>query len=247
MSNWDLYALYYSPWSERARWGLDYCGLEYRYHEHIPFLGERSLRRRARPLGQKKVTAPLLVTGDQVVMDSFEILKHVDAAAEASALFADPAAMERWNEAVKKGLAAGRSRTVGRYLQDPEALREGAMAVSPKFLAGLFRPLAAHSVKYLRRKYAMDGDEAAHEADLRAALQTLRDGLNGQDYLVGGAFSAADIVATSLLQFVQPVKARHMRLPPATRTAWSFDELAKDFADLVAWRDAMYARHRFAN
>ena len=33
-------------------------------------------------------------------------------------------------------------------------------------------------------------------------------------------------------------------LAPAVREVWSNDELARSFADLVEWRDWLYADHR---
>jgi glutathione S-transferase len=31
---------------------------------------------------------------------------------------------------------------------------------------------------------------------------------------------------------------------PRTREAWTQPELAREFADVLAWRDAVYAKHR---
>jgi glutathione S-transferase len=47
-----------------------------------------------------------------------------------------------------------------------------------------------------------------------------------------------------LLQAVAPVADRYIRLGPATRQVWSQPELAAEFADLIAWRDTLYERHR---
>jgi glutathione S-transferase len=61
---------------------------------------------------------------------------------------------------------------------------------------------------------------------------------------VGGAFSFADIAMATALQLTVPVADGYVALGPATRAAWADDALAAEFADLVAWRDALYARHR---
>src|SRR6188508_1450752 len=57
-----LVQLYYSPWSERARWALDHHGLAYETVEHVPFLGEIRLRR---IVGKKaaRATVPVLIDG----------------------------------------------------------------------------------------------------------------------------------------------------------------------------------------
>jgi glutathione S-transferase len=46
------------------------------------------------------------------------------------------------------------------------------------------------------------------------------------------------------LQFVLPVEARYIALGPATRAVWTNPKLAEDYADLLAWRDRLYADHR---
>ena len=44
-----LYGLTQSAWTEKARWALEHHGIAYRYHEHVPVLGEVLLRLKARP------------------------------------------------------------------------------------------------------------------------------------------------------------------------------------------------------
>lgn len=38
--------------------------------------------------------------------------------------------------------------------------------------------------------------------------------------------------------------AASIRLGPATRAVWTQPALAAEFADLLAWRDGLYAAHR---
>jgi glutathione S-transferase len=51
-------------------------------------------------------------------------------------------------------------------------------------------------------------------------------------------------VVSGVLQAVVPVAHEFIRLGPASREAWTNPRLAADYADLVAWRDRLYARHR---
>jgi glutathione S-transferase len=48
------------------------------------------------------------------------------------------------------------------------------------------------------------------------------------------------------LVFVAPPTTGHVKLAPANRAAFADADLAAEFADLVAWRDALYARYRTA-
>ena len=71
----------------------------------------------------------------------------------------------------------------------------------------------------------------------------LRAALDGREHLLD-AFSFADITMATSLQFILPVDDRYIALGPATRDAWTHPTLASEYADLLAWRDRLYARHR---
>lgn len=246
MSRPRLYAIYYSPWSERARWALDYHDIDYRYREHVPFLGERLLRFRAGSnRSGKKATAPLLVLGDERINDSFDIASYADRVGAREPLIEDRALAAEWRDRIERGLGAARSCVTGRVLRDSDALRESAMAVSPAVFAGLFRPLARHGAGYIARKYRMDlEDEPANRQVMREVLTSIREALDGREHMAGERLSLVDIMATNLVQCVRPVQVPHMNLPPATFACWRSEELERDFADLVNWRDELYARAR---
>jgi glutathione S-transferase len=74
-----LYGLSQSPWTEKARWALDHHSVAYRYHEHVPVLGELLLRAKARsrPRGTK-ASVPLLTDGDAVLCSSLAIARHAE-------------------------------------------------------------------------------------------------------------------------------------------------------------------------
>jgi glutathione S-transferase len=47
-----------------------------------------------------------------------------------------------------------------------------------------------------------------------------------------------------MLQFVEPVSDRFIPLDPRTRRAWQDPVLAREYTDLLEWRDGLYERHR---
>jgi glutathione S-transferase len=59
-----------------------------------------------------------------------------------------------------------------------------------------------------------------------------------------GEFSYADVTMAQILTFVSPATTGHLKLRPANRAAFSDAKLAAEFADLLAWRDGIYARYR---
>lgn len=85
-----LVLLPYSPWSERASWALDHHDLVYRRVDHVPVIGERRLRRW---VGRREgpATVPVLIEGDTVLTQSWDVWTHPELAQE----FAD---LVRWRD-----------------------------------------------------------------------------------------------------------------------------------------------------
>jgi glutathione S-transferase len=240
----QLYSLFLSPWSERARWVLQHHGLPYRKIEHIPFLGERRLRRAVgNPKG--RVTVPVLIADGQVLKDSWEIALYAERVGHGAPLIGDAQAqVRRWHDVAEQALSAGRSLITARVLASDQALDETVAA--PRFLRSLLRPVGRSVMRWFARKYGLELDlarAAAAAQPVREALDQLRRELGGSEYLLG-RFSYADIIAASILQGVSPVSDRYLRLGPGTRDVWTHTELASSYADLIAWRDRLYERHR---
>jgi glutathione S-transferase len=239
-----LYAESFAPWCDKARWALDHHGVAYDYVEHVPLMGELSLRLAARrPLG--RVTVPLLVDDRQVLMDSFEIARHAERVGSGAALFPPHLEPEiaRWNERSETLMASGRAMLMTRMAASRAALREQLPPFVPSALRGVLSPVAGSGVKFLVRKYAIDTEASArHERESREVLDALRAALaDGRSHLLG-ELTYADITMAAALQFFCPVDDRHIALGPATRAAWTHERLAADYADLVAWRDRLYAK-----
>ena len=85
---------------------------------------------------------------------------------------------------------------------------------------------------------------AAPIAVMRAAFERMRQALSKTTPYHLGSFSYADVVMATCLQGVSPVADRYLRLGPATRKAWTHEELASEIPDLLAWRDKLYELHR---
>lgn len=241
----ELLALSYSPWSEKARWALDHHRIAYRERAYVPMLGELPLRLRVGKL-RGKITVPILFDGDQVLFDSYAIAQHADRVGSGSKLFRGdaPDPVAPWNAKSEEALAAGRERVVARIGADPEAKRESLESVVPSILVGPSMPVAALATRFLARKHGAPGRtlEASDRA-LSEILRELRAALGGKPYLLGD-FSYADVAMAVVLQMVTPVSDAYLRLRPATRRCWTNEPLATEFADLLAWRDDLYARHR---
>lgn len=244
-----LLGLPYSPWSEKARWACDAAGLDYRFEHYQPLLGEPGLRLRSRRL-RGRVSVPVLFPagGGPAIADSAEIARYADAhGARPGRLFpaAGEATIRHLIELSEAALAAGRTLALLRQLQDPVALGE----LLPRGLRGLMGPLgtpvAAFGVRRTLRKYDATPPDVAGRA-LDAALDGLRAALGGTALrpTVLPEPSFADIAGAACLGFIAPPDSPHVRIGHRSRAAFSDPARAERAADLLAWRDALYAHHR---
>ena len=238
-----LYGMRFSPYSEKARWALDHHNVVYRWHEHVPMMGELALRMRAGSLG-KKASVPMAIDGDTVFRDSLAIAQYADQVGTGAPLLADDAAVQAWDARSSTALGAGRVHVLKRSLADREALRDSLPPWMPAFLRGAATPLAASGSRFVLRKYGGEGvDLDAAVATMRAELTALRAALGGRATILP-MFSHADIAMAVVLQMVSPVDERFIRLGPGRRRAWTEPTLSREFADLVEWRDRLYAAKR---
>ena len=241
-----LLHLHVSPWSERARWVLDHHRLPYRKEVHLPFFGERRLRRLVGPKAGR-ATVPILIAGGQVLTDSWDIAVYADHEGAGAPLL--PATLEpeirRWNDRADALMEVGRALITASLIASPRARDEALPPAVPRWIRPLLRPITGYVMAWFARKYALAlGDGAAQRAALREALLELRAAIPKELPYLLGAFSYADIAVATSLQGISPVADRHLRLGPATRAAWTDTALAEEFPDLLAWRDQIYDQHR---
>ena len=100
----------YSPWSERAAWVLDHHRLVYDTVEHVPFIGERRLRKIVGP-EKKRVSVPVLIAGDEKLTESWDIALYGDREGKGPKLIPPEQKDEihRWNDLADEVMAAGRA------------------------------------------------------------------------------------------------------------------------------------------
>jgi len=239
-----LYGFHQSPWTERALWALDHHALVYRYHEHIPLLGEVLLRRKARTLTNKAVTVPLLIDGKQILRSSDEIARYADRMGSGTPLFVrhDNGDMDRYVTLADRMLCASRAWVLSRLLKNRAAQREALPSFLPGPMATLLAPTAMVGAFFLRVKHVVPRDvQGAIHRELIPALEEIRKALTGKVYLLG-SFSFADMAVASALRAVRPEE--RAQIGPATRAIWTNERVAESFEDLLMWRDAIYAKHR---
>lgn len=232
-----LYGLNYSPWSRKARWALEAHGIEFDYREHTILLGEPALRFRSGRFF-RKVSVPLLLKSDGNLFDSFEIATWSSGDTE-TALF--PAGHEdsiaSWNQCAERISGIGRARTVAQIARDPRAMRDAIPGVL-EGLGPLTTMLGKSGAHFILSKYGrVDLDTV--QALLRQCLQTVREALTGERFLIGD-LTYADVTVAMAMQFIDPVDESIIPIGQRSRRYWADEQLSSEFSDLIAWRDRVF-------
>lgn len=241
----ELVGMYFSPWTERARWALDYHKIPYRYVEYTTLLGQPLLRLRAgKPFG--KVSVPLLITPNERVNDSFEIAAYSDRKSEKEPLV--PSAhfeeIRNWTESAELALYSARLRATRRIQVSSEALADRLPDYTPKVLRKAFVPMAYVATEYILRKYQLedDGDEKLLR-NMDEFFNKANNALSGRR-LVFDNLSFADIVIATAIQAITPVEDKYIYLGSPSRKCMCEPTLEKKYSSLIKWRDVVYEQYR---
>ncbi len=247
-----LLGLPYSPWTERARFALEARRVPHRFEVYTPLVGEPMLRVRLRRWGGT-VTVPILIDESGTIADSIEIARWADGRGEGSPLFPEARASEVLDfvELADRGMEAGRALTLDRMGRDPDALAEMIPRVLRKALGPLAAPIGGLAIRRTQRKYGTQHRPLDHHRRaLGRVLDRLRDALGRSPSASSGSATTifeqltfADIAMAQVIVSLAPPK-HGLRLGRASSRAFSDEELARQYADLVEWRDALYDAHR---
>lgn len=240
-----LIGLYYSPWTERARWAMDFHNIPYQYAEYTTLLDEPWLRFHAKK-AVGKVSVPLLITPQQNVNDSLLIARFADANSSKNPLI--PAerldAIRQWTESAEKALYAARIRATRRMSKSPASLAERLPAFIPDFLRKPLVPMSYVGARFILRKYKVDmASEEQLLGHMDDFLAKAEKALKNREF-ISDTFSFADIIIATMLQAVTPVDPKYIDLGEASSKIMREPILEEKYASLITWRDGIYARYR---
>ncbi len=238
-----LYQFAISHFCEKARWALDYKGLE---HERVNLLPGPHLLKMKR-LAPKSST-PLLDDDGTLIQGSAEIVSHLDDRFLERSLTPEDPNLAREALEWESFLDAEVGVHVRRICY--HTLLEHPVIVVPFFTHGgpwygplLYKVIFPRLRKVMRQ--AMDiRDEtvAVSRQRLDAAVNRLAAALDGRESLVGDRFTRADLAAAALLApLFRPAK---YGLPWPERFPPAVEALAQDCAAMAPWVGRMYAAHR---
>ncbi|MDH3532732.1 MAG: glutathione S-transferase N-terminal domain-containing protein [Gammaproteobacteria bacterium] len=243
-----LYVFAISHYCEKARWALDYLGIDY----ELRFVAPGEHGQIAKKLGAPRSSVPYLLAGEQVVQGSADIIDWADAAAASSEKRLTPDEGREACEQIEQRIDAIAGVHIRRYYYS-EALVDYPQTVRPIFtrdLPLLKRLLISIGWGKIREFMitAMDlGRRQGQESkDITAGELDWVDGLlaDGRAHLVGDRLSRADIAVASLLA--------PLALPPqhpAYGTIKHPPRMAEDVAgweqrSSIKWVRDIYARYR---
>jgi glutathione S-transferase len=241
-----LWHLEISHYNEKARWALDYKGVEHARRAVTPALQE--LRARRLRTGR---TVPILELNGHAIGDSTRIIEEIE---------------RRWPEPRLYPVdAEERSRALD--LEDyfdeqcgPDARRvlfNDNLAEPEKFFAllygadhprmGLLKTISPLFCRVVKRRFDIRRETVEESREkVRAAFDRLEAEVGPSGYLVGDSFTVADLTAASILSIiVVPAEFPYIKLHPDERTAecQRYRDSLKDHPGFK-WVEDMYARHR---
>ncbi len=243
-----LYVFAISHYCEKARWTLDYLGIDYELRHVAP--GEHG--QIAKKLGAPRTSVPYLSTGDQVIQGSADIIDWADKVTPSKTKHLTPDAGREKCLQIEKRIDDVAGVHI-RRLYYSEALVEYPQTVRPIFTRDLpLKKKLLTSIFWGKIRDVMIarmdlGPKQAQESrDITERELDWVDELlsGGRKYLVGDEFSRADIAAASLLAPLA-LPAEHptygaIKHPPnmaALVAGW-------EHRPSITWVRNIYAQHR---
>ncbi len=202
----ELWQFNFSMFPERARWALDFKGIPYRLHTLLPGPHAPLLMRR---FGQTSM--PILQHGAEVRKQSADVLAYLEARfPDAPALLPlEPEPQARAIEAERWFDAAGEQvRRAGFFELLPHAgyMADTWSAGRSPLARQIYRALFPFAMRPLMRTTMNISARTAEAARARTseALDRVARESEATGYLIGDAFTLADLTAATVLQLAVP-------------------------------------------
>lgn len=193
-----LVTIPFSHYCEKARWALDRAGLVYEEEPHLPIVSWKA----AVGAGRSR-TVPVLVTDDDVLTDSTDILQWVQRRAPRATLYPDDVAADvvDFEDLFDRRLGPAARRVAYFHLtKDAGSTRALFQLNVPRWQALASRALTPAIVAAIKRGLKVDPDHAERsEHTIAAVFAEVELRLaDGRRWLTGDRFTAADLTFASL-------------------------------------------------
>lgn len=235
----------HSHYCEKARWALDYHRIRYQSIAVLPGLHLWTVRKYA-----PKTSVPVLLGEPFVIQGSSEIIDFIDSRSPSNPLTPkndidrlECAALEKDLD-LKLGVPI-RQILYHRLLDYPNFIRfcfTHTMPALKKFAFRMYYPALRKKIYQVYVKSDAEVEQAKRIFD--QTLDDLGERLKGNEYLIGGSFSRADVTACSMLSLL--VLPKQHPLPwPAIPDA-DINALRDSYANhpVYKWVNRIYENHR---
>ncbi|MEZ4442995.1 MAG: glutathione S-transferase [Polyangiaceae bacterium] len=202
-----LITIPFSHYNERARWGLDVCGLRYVERGYLPGLHLLPVAWATKGKGRadhasSRFSTPVLVTeGGEVLADSEAILRFAnDRRAEGVPdLYASPEVAAIHRELHDDLGPHARRLAYHALFAQPHLLRALAFEAAGEPQTTLFWLSRHRMMVLLRRRFDITDEGVARSREVvRRVFTMVGERLHGRAYLAGERFSAADLTFAAL-------------------------------------------------
>ena len=244
MDDFDLYQFKRSHYNEKARWALDHKRLPHTRHSLLPGPHKLTVTRLS---GQAQV--PVLRHGRQIIAGSARIIDYLEQLVPEPALYprrpdclARAQEIQTWFD--NEVGPAVRCAAFSDLMEDPGYFASTFTDDRSLVTRAIYRALLPVTQALMTRDLGITPDATPHaRATVQTALDRVTEDSRATGYLVGDAFSVADLAAAALLMpAVQPPEGPTYPEPRAAVV----DRWTARWADHpgAAWVRGIYARHR---
>jgi len=248
-----LVTLAFSHYNEKARWALDYCGVDYDEQRFMPGFSQLGVMVATRGRGGRadavssRYSTPILITRDgEHLCDSTAIARWASATRDDDPLFPTTEVGELVEYYGRRFGPHTRLAAYWHAFRNKSALPKIAAANVGRAQALAFRALAPLGSALIRRGLKIDATSYEHSlARVREEIAATDRRLEGRSYLVGDRFTAADLTWASLIapvMLITPAEGYGAVLPAATDFPADTQELV---AEVRASRSGAFALEMF--
>lgn len=234
-----LYTIPLSHYCERARWALDFAGIDYDEEQHLQFFASRVVREHG-----GKSSVPILVAGGTRLYDSGDILEWA-AHRATNPLFGTPPQTSE--------IRALSDELAGRYGDETRRLAYDYffrciraslpynMGAAPQYEVWSLRLLRPIVQPRIHRFIGLAAHEVQRAYDfVRSTLDTIGQRLaDGRPYLCGDTFTAADLTFATLTSVLVAPPRYPVPLPPPEQLDASAQALIHEAREHPAGRHAL--------